>query len=63
MKLKDLKQEFNQIKERSLSLSNYILDSPEFPEQSAEQKRAIKVQYEAMCVYQDALEQRIKLLE
>lgn len=63
MKLKDLKQEFNQIKERSLALSNYILDDPEFPEQTPEQKRAIKVQYEAMCVYQDALEQRIKLLE
>lgn len=63
MKLKDLKQEFNQIKERSLALSNYILDSPEFPEQTPEQKRAIQIQYEAMCVYQDALEQRINLFE
>lgn len=63
MKLKDLKQEFNQISERSLDLSNYILDNPEFPKQTPEQKRAIQVQYEAMCVYQDALEQRIKLME
>lgn len=63
MKVKDLKQEFSQISERSLALSDYILDNPEFPEQTPEQKRAIQIQYEAMCVYQDALEQRIKLME
>lgn len=63
MRLKDLKQEFNQIKERSLALSNYILDDPEFPNQTPEQKRLIETQYEAMCIYQDTLEQRIKLLE
>lgn len=63
MKIEDLKKEYNQIKERSLSLSNYILDDAGFPDETPEQKRAIQIQYEAMCVYQDAIERRIKLME
>lgn len=52
--------EYQEVKERANKLSNFILDNPIFLEQSEEEQKDLKIQYDAMCIYCDTLERRIK---
>jgi hypothetical protein len=53
-------EEYDQLKERTSKLSQFILDNPIFLDLPIEEKADLEIQYESMCKYQDALERRIK---
>lgn len=52
--------EFQDVKIRTNRLGEFILDNPIYFEQSKEEQEDMQIQYDAMCIYCDALERRIK---
>lgn len=52
--------EFQEVKIKTTKLGEFILDNPIYLEQSKEEQEDMKIQYDAMCIYCDALERRIK---
>lgn len=52
-------EEFAEVKERTSKLGSFILDNPIYLGLPDEEKADMEVQYDAMCVYVDALERRI----
>lgn len=52
--------EFNELKQKTSKLGAFILDNPTYQNLSEEEKNDMKIQYDAMCIYCDALERRIK---
>lgn len=53
-------EEYNDLKSKTSKLNAFILDNPTFLTLEKEEQNELKVQYEAMCTYQDALDRRIK---
>lgn len=53
-------EEYDQLAEKTKKLNDFIMDNPIFLDLPIEEKADLKIQYAAMCKYQDALERRIK---
>lgn len=53
-------EEYDQLAEKTKKLNNFIMDNPIFLDLGKEEQVDLKIQYEAMCVYQDALNRRIE---
>lgn len=51
--------EHQELSERTKKLGAFILDNPNYLNQSEEEQTDMKIQYDAMCIYVDALERRI----
>ena len=51
--------EYNELVEKTSKLGAFILDNPIYRSLEEDEQKDMKVQYDAMCVYTDALERRI----
>ena len=51
--------EYNELAEKTSKLGAFILDNPIYRSLEEDEQKDMKVQYDAMCVYTDALERRI----
>lgn len=51
--------EFSEIKDKTSKLGAFILDNPIYLQLSSEEQEDMQTQYDAMCIYCDALERRI----
>ena len=52
-------EEYNELVEKTSKLGAFILDNPIYRSLEEDEQKDMKVQYDAMCVYTDALERRI----
>ena len=51
--------EYNELVEKTSKLGAFILDNPIYRSLEEDEQKDMKIQYDAMCVYTDALERRI----
>lgn len=51
--------EFNELKDKTSKLGAFILDNPIYLNLPSEEQKDMQIQYDAMCIYCDALERRI----
>ena len=51
--------EYNELVEKTSKLGAFILDNPIYRSLEEDEQKDMKVQYDAMCVYTDALKRRI----
>ena len=51
--------EYIELVEKTSKLGAFILDNPIYRSLEEDEQKDMKVQYDAMCVYTDALERRI----
>ena len=52
--------EYTELQERTSKLGAFILDNPIYKSLQEDEQKDMKIQYDAMCVYCDTLERRIK---
>ena len=52
--------EHKEVREKTSKLGTFILDNPTYQNLPEEEREDMKIQYDAMCIYCDALERRIK---
>lgn len=52
--------EYNELVEKTSKLGTFILDNPIYKSLQEDEQKDMKIQYDAMCVYVDTLERRIK---
>lgn len=52
--------EYDELKDRTTKLGAFILDNPIYKSLQEDEQKDMKIQYDAMCVYVDTLERRIK---
>ena len=52
--------EHKELKDKTSKLGAFILDNPIYLKLEEDEKEDLKTQYDAMCIYQDVLERRIK---
>ena len=52
-------EEYKELKDKTTKLGAFILDNPIYRSLEEDEQKDMKVQYDAMCVYTDALERRI----
>ena len=53
-------EEYKELKDKTTKLRAFILDNPIYRSLEEDEQKDLKVQYDAMCIYCDALESRIK---
>ena len=53
-------EEYNELVEKTSKLGAFILDNPIYRSLEEDEQKDMKIQYDAMCIYCDALESRIK---
>ena len=53
-------EEYNELVEKTSKLGAFILDNPIYRSLEEVEQEDMKKQYDAMCIYCDALESRIK---
>ena len=52
-------EEYNELVEKTSKLGAFILDNPIYRSLEEDEQKDMKIQYDAMCIYTDALERRI----
>ena len=52
-------EEYNELVEKTSKLGAFILDNPIYKSLEEDEQKDMKIQYDAMCIYTDALERRI----
>lgn len=52
-------EEYKELKDKTTKLGAFILDNPIYRSLEEDEQKDMKIQYDAMCVYTDALERRI----
>ena len=52
-------EEYKELKDKTTKLRAFILDNPIYRSLEEDEQKDMKIQYDAMCIYTDALERRI----